>query len=356
LTHANAATPEDAVAEVGRQKAQGADFIKIIELTPDAFFAVADETKRLGIRFIGHLNPNVSPWDASSVGMRSIEHLGPRDSILLGCSSDEPALRQLVAQHPPQAPPNMGPIPASVILRALSNPTIFTSPAEFVRYQRAVDTYSEAKCRDLAARFVVNGTWQVPTLIRLRTMELADDQAYRNDPNLRYVPQATKQMWQELEQTFQMKIAPDQRKTLGALFALQMKVVKPFKEAGAKMMTGSDQGGVWVIPGFGLHQEFDLLAKAGLPPLEVLQMTTLNGAEFLGRESSMGSVAEGKDANLVLLKANPIVSIQNLHGISGVVRGGSYYNAYALDALKRRTEERLLTWQPPASALRPPCC
>jgi len=36
--------------------------------------------------------------------------------------------------------------------------------------------------------------------------------------------------------------------------------------------------------------------------------------------------------------------------------GGSYYNAYALDALKRRTEERLLTWQPPASALRPPCC
>ncbi len=81
------------------------------------------------------------------------------------------------------------------------------------------------------------------------------------------------------------------------------------------MMTGSDFGGGWVIPGVSLHQEFDLLEKAGLTPLRILQMTARNGAEFLKRESTMGTVDEGKDANLVLLDGNPLESAQNLHTI-----------------------------------------
>ncbi|MGS0759524.1 amidohydrolase family protein, partial [Roseateles sp. GG27B] len=68
---------------------------------------------------------------------------------------------------------------------------------------------------------------------------------------------------------------------------------------------GSDLGGGWVIPGFSLHQEFRLLAEAGLSPLEVLQMTTLNGAEYLQRQATMGTVEAGKNADLVLLEANP---------------------------------------------------
>jgi imidazolonepropionase-like amidohydrolase len=67
-----------------------------------------------------------------------------------------------------------------------------------------------------------------------------------------------------------------------------------FKRAGVKMLAGSDFGGGWCIPGAALHQEFELLQDAGLSPLEILQMATLNGAKFLGHEDSMGSVAEGK--------------------------------------------------------------
>ena len=359
LTRANAATPESAVAEIRRQHEAGADFIKVIDVGPDVFFAVAAETKRLGLRFLGHLNPTVSPADAAAAGMRSIEHLGPRDSVLLSCSSDESALRDMVAQQPAApAPPLSGPIPESVIRRAIANPVMFTNPAEIERYRRVAETFSESKCRELAERFVAEGMWQVPTLIRLRTQVRGDDRAYRDDPNLRYIPPATRDMWEGLAQEYSAKFSAEARDALERLFELQLKIVKPFKEAGVKMMAGSDSGGSagWTIPGFSLHQEFDLLAQCGLSPLDVLQLTTLNGAEFLGRESSAGHVAVGKDANLVVLEENPMKSVQHLHGIHAVVRDGVYYGTGALDAMKQKTEALAGTLPPPAAPPGPSCC
>ncbi len=354
LTPANVNSPAAAVAEIQKQKAQGADFIKVIDVRPDVFFAALAESTRSNLRFLGHLPPSVNVRDAATAGMRSIEHLGPRDSILLGCSTEESALRQLMV--PPKSPAIGGPIPASVIARALANPTVLTDPSEFPRYQRVIDTYSEARCRDLAAHFVAAGTWQVPTLIRIRTMELGDDPRYRNDPNLRYVPEPTRQMWEDVSQQFSSKLARGARETLAQLFALQLKLVKPFKRAGVQMMTGSDLGGGFVVAGFGLHQEFDLLEAAGLSGLEVLQMTTLNGAKFLGRESSMGRVEVGKDANLVLLDANPVASVQNLHRIYAVVRAGGYRSADDLEAMKKKTERRVAAGIASVAAARPPCC
>jgi hypothetical protein len=356
LTPANAASPEAAVAEVAKQHAAGADFIKVIDVRPDVFFAALAESTRLGLRFLGHLPPSVDVRQASAAGMRSIEHLGPRDSILLGCSTDEPALRAHLAQNPPKPAGIAGPIPESVVRRVLANPTIVTPPPEFERYARVVETFSEQRCADLAAHFVANGTWVCPTVIRIRTMELGDDPRYRNDPNLRYVPPQTRQMWQEVSQQFSGQLPPPVHATLKALFARQLALVQPLKAAGVKMMAGSDLGGGFIVGGFGLHAEFDLLEAAGLSPLDVLQMTTLNGAEYLGRESSMGRVAVGSAANLVLLDANPLESVQNLHGIAGVVRAGRYYPPAALDAMKKKTEARMAAWEPTGTAVGPPCC
>ena len=357
LTPGNAATPALAVAEVQRQQAMGADFIKVIDYSPEVFFAVAVECRRSNIRFIGHLSPTVDVREAARVGIKSIEHMGPRDSILLGCSTDEAALRPVavqIAPKPPAAP--SGPIPPDVIARSVANPTLSTSAAEYIRYQKVIDTFSDAKARDLAAHFVAAGTWNVPTLIRIRTMAVGDDEQYRNDPNLRYVPAQTRQMWEDVSQQFSAKIPPAQRETLKALYALSAKLVKPFKDAGVQMMTGSDLGGGFVVAGFGLHQEFDMLAAAGLSPLDVLQMTTLNGARFLGREATMGSVAVGKDANLVLLDANPVASVANLHRIAAVVRDGTYHSAEALAALKKKTADRVAAAVAFTGPGRPPGC
>jgi imidazolonepropionase-like amidohydrolase len=83
-----------------------------------------------------------------------------------------------------------------------------------------------------------------------------------------------------------------------------------------------------------------LLHQAGLKPLTILQMTTINGAKFLHREDHMGTVAVGKDANLVLLDANPVASEASLHRINAVVRSGNYYDKNALERLKQDAEKR----------------
>ena len=337
LTGANAATPEAAVAEVQRQKSSGADFIKVVDVGPQAFFAAEDEAKRLGLPFVGHLPPSVDVVQASEHGMKSIEHLGPRDSVLIACSTEEAALREQIRQTPARKPPPLPPeVLAKLWEKIIVNPVVFIEPSEIMRYRRIIDAYSEEKCRQLAARFVTDGTWQTPTLIRLRTMTFGDASNYRNDPNLRYVPAETRQLWEDVAQEYSKRISPAAVATLSAYYELQLKLVKLFQETGVKMMAGDDYGGQWLVPGFGLHQEFDQLEKSGLSPLTVLQMTTINGAEFLGRTATMGSVESGKDADLVLLDGDPVESVQNLHRISAVVRAGSYFSRDDLDQLKAK--------------------
>jgi hypothetical protein len=333
----NAASPNAAAAEIRKQKEAGADFIKVVLVPPPTFFAALEEAKRVGLPFAGHIPPGIDVVEAAQKGMFAIEHLF---GSLEACSTQETALRMTAEDGAPRLPP----VPEGfnlneVFERAIANPMLMRPPT--YEYERSiVETYSAEKARRLAAQFVAAGIWQVPTLIRLRTMQLGDDAHYRNDPNLRFMPRATRQMWEGLAQQFSARVGAASKKILADLSALQLSLVKVYRDAGVKMVAGSDTGGQWCIPGVALHQEFELLNQAGLSPLEILQMTTLNGAKFLGREDSMGSVEEGKNADLVLLDADPVASVQNLKKLHGVVRGGSYYSSDTLEALKRKTEER----------------
>jgi imidazolonepropionase-like amidohydrolase len=332
----SAPTPEAAVAEVRRQKEAGADFIKIVEVSHATFFAALEEAKRLGLPLAGHIPTTVSVVEAAKAGMKSVEHLF---GSVEACSTDEAALL-----HAPSGPPVLPPIGAnmdmtSVLERALANP-ILLRPPTYDREKRAVETFSAEKARIVADQFATSGTWQVPTLIRLRTMEMGDDPLYRNDPNLKYVPLASRQIWEALAQQFTARISAPTKQVLARLFALQSGLIDVFKKAGVNMAAGSDFGGGWCIPGAGLHQEFLLLAEAGLSPLDILQMTTLNGAKFLGREASMGTVEPGKNADLVVLDADPLADVRNLTRIHAVVRAGAYHSAAMLDALKAGTEAR----------------
>ncbi|OMF27773.1 amidohydrolase family protein [Paenibacillus sp. FSL H8-0259] len=92
---------------------------------------------------------------------------------------------------------------------------------------------------------------------------------------------------------------------------------------------------IGVNAGNSIHQEFDELEKAGISPLHVLQMATLNGAEFLERLDDMGTVEAGKNADLVILDANPLESVQNLHKIDAVIRAGSYHGQEELNSIKK---------------------
>ena len=344
LTPPNAGTADAAVATVREQKMLGADFIKVGIVTPAVFFRAQAESNRLDIPIGGHLPIGIDVAAASDAGIRFIEHLGPGVGILVACSTDEGDIRQaLAALRQPKAPPVKVPFLETVMMRMmrkfLMNPTALSKPADIAILHHAVSTFSEEKCRALAAKFVANTTWQCPTLLRLRTSELGDSPEFRDDPNLRYVAPSVVKDWAAVTDTFARRPA-DERATFRAAYALQLRLTKLLDEAGVKMLAGSDvTGAAWEVPGFSLHQEFDELAKAGLSPLRILQMTTLNGAEFLGMTNNLGTVEVGKLADLVLLDANPTLSVDNLHAIWGVVRAGRYFSFSELEAIKSKVAQ-----------------
>src|SRR5271170_2779279 len=148
-----------------------------------------------------------------------------------------------------------------------------------------------------------------------------------------YIRAESLKEWREVTDKFH-KLPPAMRATDREGYRRQLALTRLFDDAGVRMMVGTDGGGQ--APGQSIHQEFDELAKAGLPPFKILQMTTLNPAEFLGRTATMGSIDVGRNADIVLLDGNPVESVQNLHRISGVVRAGFYYSHADLDALRKR--------------------
>ena len=337
LTPANAATPKISITEVQKQKAQGADFIKTITLTPQTFLASCREARRLGLGYAGHLSLGVSAEEASQAGMTAIEHLGPLDLQLISCSSRGWLVKIILKLKPPPAPDLSPEKMATVGKLIVANPTLFRlqmDPDGLTKSQRLVDSFSDAKCRNLAKVCVENQTWQVPTLIRIETMQFAEEPRFAEDPNLRFIPASTRHFWASVAEQFAEKITPQGKITLQRMMEKALRMTKIFDECGVKMLAGSDYGGMWVIPGASLHQEFDLLSKAGLSPLRILQTTTLDAAEFLGRQASDGAVEERKAANLVLLHSNPIEDVKNLHDIHAVIRSGRYLSAPQLDALK----------------------
>lgn len=334
------ATPAAVTTEIAQQKAAGADFIKVVDLPAAAFLAAADAARVNGLPIAGHLPPTVDAREAVRRGMAAIEHLGPGISLLLSCSADEAPIRAIIAAAPPRRAGVDFNMPPAQLARALANPNLLTPPPGYALMRRVLATYDEAKCRGLAKDLAASGTWVVPTLTRLEAMDLGNDPALRDNPDLRDVPAPIRGMWRDVGGDFDAKLSVEQRQVLADLFARQLALTRLFDAAGVKMLTGTDFGGQWIVPG-SLHREFDLLARAGLTPLRILQMTTIDPARFLHREGAMGSVEPGKAADLVLLGADPTRSAANLHRVAGLVRAGRYLDRAALDALAAKARQAL---------------
>lgn len=97
-------------------------------------------------------------------------------------------------------------------------------------------------------------------------------------------------------------------------FRLWMTFVNDYKNAGGRITVGADSGFIYSVYGFGYVREMELLQEAGFHPLEVLQSATLNGAELLGLEASIGTIELGKKADMVIVDENPLANFKVLYG------------------------------------------
>jgi imidazolonepropionase-like amidohydrolase len=115
--------------------------------------------------------------------------------------------------------------------------------------------------------------------------------------------------------------------TFGSLFAKARSMELAFARAGGLLLAGTDPtGGGGVIPGYSNQHELELLVEGGFTPLEAIRIGTLNGATFLGRADRVGSIAVGKDADLVVIAGDPATRIADVRNVQIVFKQGIGYD------------------------------
>ena len=116
-----------------------------------------------------------------------------------------------------------------------------------------------------------------------------------------------------------------------ALMKLEMEFERAFVKAGGLLIAGCDPtGNGAVLAGYGDQREVELLVDAGFTPLEALKIASLNGATWLGAQDRIGSLAAGKDADLVVVKGDPGKNINDIEAIELVFKDGVGYDPHAL--------------------------
>ncbi len=115
------------------------------------------------------------------------------------------------------------------------------------------------------------------------------------------------------------------------LLRRDMDLERAFVAAGGLLLAGPDPVGLnGNIPGFGDQREIELLVEAGFAPVEAIRIATLNGATYLGREKQIGSIAVGKNADLVVMKGDPAARITDIENVEIVFKDGVGYDTKKL--------------------------
>jgi len=287
IPHLLARNAAEATAGVDSLIALGVDFIKVhSQLNAESYFAIARRARERGVVFAGHVPRVVGSAAASDSGQKSIEHL-------LG-------------------------IPAEC------------TPADSIalqpRYtvQSAIGRCSSEDLGPLYAKFVRNGTYVTPTFTAQVEVAVWPTRAVPGDSLAHYLPKAVRDY---VAQIFPMpdSIPPNADSVGRAMLAKRLRQVAAMQRAGVHILTGTDAPLRNSPPGFGLHEELTLLVRGGMSPVEALRSATLEPARYFGMLDSLGTIAAGKLADLVLLDANPLQDIRNTRRISAVVANGRLY-------------------------------
>src|ERR1700754_3517732 len=102
-----------------------------------------------------------------------------------------------------------------------------------------------------------------------------------------------------------------------------MRLERAFVKAGGHLIAGTDPtGGGGVVPGYSNQRQLELLVEAGFTPLEAIRIGTLNGATYLGRDARVGSIAVGKQADLVVVNGDPSRTIADVRKVETVFKQG----------------------------------
>ncbi len=263
-------TPADGRQAVRMAKAEGYEFIKVYShLDKETYKAIVDEAHKQGLKVAGHI-----------------------PTIFRG------SLKEAFIPH-------------------------FGLVAHAEEFSKQTEDYSETDAQLFAQMAKENGTWLIPTLI---VIESIADQARSLDSirqlsSLPYVHPLLQSKWLVANKNNQ-GTSPQRIARLEKMIDFNTRLVKAFRQAGVPIVAGTDAGSSGVVWGFSLHDELELLVKAGLTPQEALASSTRLPALWLGIDHIVGTIEAGKYADLILLNNNPLTDIKNTRQINGVFVNG----------------------------------
>ena len=220
---------------------------------------------------------------------------------------------------------------------------------EFAYQSPSVTQDDIPRFTELAKR---SGVWQITTLeLNERVVQMTRGSAELGArPELRYVHPLTRGLWQANNRYAQsIQLLPRRE----AVVRFNPVLLRALLHAGVPLMTGTDSLVAGVIGGFGLHDELEALAAAGMPTAAILEATTRVPAQWLGVARDRGSLAAGKRADLLLLDADPLADVANTRRLAAVVANGRTLTRAELDERMQALADRYAALAPLFAALPP---
>lgn len=204
-----------------------------------------------------------------------------------------------------------------------------------------VDRHDPGLADAIFSAMVAHGTYYVPTHLTRWSDAYADDSRVREDPALEFLHPLMRMQWEEdLDGLLAEDPGADARRAYIDFHEKGLELTGRAHRAGVKVMVGTD----YIVAGLDVHRELAMLVRAGLTPLEALQAATLVPAAYADRTAQHDAVAPGRIADLLLLRADPTVDIDNTREIETVVFNGNVYRRADLDRLQAHVRDRARSW------------
>ncbi|MEX2178555.1 MAG: amidohydrolase family protein [Gemmatimonadaceae bacterium] len=301
----SAPTPDSAAILVRAHKAAGYDFLKIHPgLSRPTYDAIVRTANEVGLTWAGHVPAAVGLRHAMASRQSGVDHL---DGMLEASTPDS-------------------------IFARLATP----NAVPFADFVAAVDP---TKFGAIANAMKDAGVWSVPTMLVWENLysqsETPEQMAQRAE--LQYAARATvanyvTQKGNMIRQHRNAGITPN---VAARYVALRRQALKAVADAGAPLLMGTDSPQLFMVPGFALHRELGILSESGLTPFQIFESGSRNVARYasqvLGQDGRFGTVAVGNRADLVLLDANPLASVDNLTRRAGVMVGGRWVSGQEIE-------------------------
>ncbi len=287
--------PEDARRMVNFWADQGATSFKAyMNITRDELRAAVEEAHKRGLKVTGHLC-SIGFREAAEMGIDNLEH---------GLLPDS----EFVPNKQPDKCPGAA---VSASLRQLDlnsdavKETIRTLVAKNVALTSTLPVF------EAGAPLTQSGIGASSALLNPRVLNVMN-----TDARVRYL-------------TARSRIAADS--PAAALVRKSMEFERAFVAAGGLLIAGLDPtGNGGIVAGFGDLREVELLVEAGFTPVEAIKIASFNGAKFLGEDRSLGSIAPGKQADLMVVKGNPAAKISDIENVEIVFKDGVGYDSEKL--------------------------